>query len=511
MPNVLDTINGPFHRFFGRDLSSWNRWFSFLRIFYGLELSADDLELFTQCTGRPAPNPGGYFETWCISGRQSGKSSVASVLSAHELIFGDWPTDSSVLILSPTLHQSQRVYQNCLRCLSMVKGSIKKSTKELTTLSNGRTLQALAASPKTARGNSAIMIILDEVQSMDSEACPVDELMVSLTPSVLPGGRILGLSSAGPSCGFLWEQFQAHYGIPDDEILVWKSPTALMNEKFGQGRIDRAVKKDSLRFGSEYNSIFRPDITLLFPRPSAIAECATAKEFPPKQGVHFFAHMDVSSGGHDAWAMALVKMEFAKIRVCKIQEAKPPFYNIENVVGQFAETLHKYGVAEATADFHSQVFVETLFRKQNIKVKFSDASSSDLLLALRDRVALGEVELIPDKTLMDQLGRLRLAQTPGGKPKVTMPRPRLDDVSVAVAGAVNDCHEFFENRRRSPAPEPVVVRHTHPDPVRERQIVAAKTNEECEAEWKAWAERDLGPLSIPMKGGREYTVIRRRQ
>lgn len=69
-----------FARWF-RDPKTWVFWRVFLASLFGLPLDAAGLEAFTQCTGRSAPLPGGYNESWLIVGRRGGKS-IALALTA---------------------------------------------------------------------------------------------------------------------------------------------------------------------------------------------------------------------------------------------------------------------------------------------------------------------------------------------------------------------------------------------------------------------------------------------
>ena len=68
------------------DLATWSRWVVFLRSTYGLALTADELDIFRQHTGRATynPPPGGYREAVAITGRQSGKSRIAGIIAGFE-------------------------------------------------------------------------------------------------------------------------------------------------------------------------------------------------------------------------------------------------------------------------------------------------------------------------------------------------------------------------------------------------------------------------------------------
>ena len=56
-----------FARWF-RDRDTWRAWFVFLRAPFGLPMTADDLALYKECTGRDEPPAGGAKEAWLVVG-----------------------------------------------------------------------------------------------------------------------------------------------------------------------------------------------------------------------------------------------------------------------------------------------------------------------------------------------------------------------------------------------------------------------------------------------------------
>jgi hypothetical protein len=497
---VLNVINGPFKRFFG-NLDSWKNWLSFIKVIYGLPLDPDDLGLFQKCTGRSRPSPKGYHEIYCLSGRQSGKSTVSGAIAAAELVYGDWPEGSAVLVISPTLRQSQHVFSACARMLSLVPGAIKKQTSEEVLLRNDRRLQILPANFRTARGQSAFLVIVDELQSLDSEgARPASELFVSLTPSILPGGRILGLSTAGPSHGFLFDLFERFYSF-DDEVLFWKSSTSLMNPNFSQRKIDKAILKDPERYRSEYLSEFRSDEGLLFPNPYTVTSSCTVQPSPPQPKVRYFGAVDMASDGHDFAAMAICHWEFSKVRLDYLRQfsASELTSDIETVVNQMADIFQSYRVGKIKADKHSRAFVDLLFRKKDISVDFEDVPpATDLFLALSNHLRAGDLVLLSDKILIDELQHLVRRNLPSGGVRISHPAHKFDDLAVAASLCI--WQAFSSTSERKPI-EPIRVRHPHPDPEREKELQAKDVFADCEREMMEYIAGG-GGLGIPVKPGR---------
>ena len=76
-------------RFFQKE-GTWDRWFSFLRVLFGLRLGEQDIELFRQCTGRSDVPDSGFTEAWLVCGRRAGKSFIISLVAVFLACFVDW-------------------------------------------------------------------------------------------------------------------------------------------------------------------------------------------------------------------------------------------------------------------------------------------------------------------------------------------------------------------------------------------------------------------------------------
>src|SRR6266446_4260512 len=73
-----------------RDRATWQAWFSFLAVLFGLPLTPDQLAVYRQCTGRTAPPTSPFFEAWLICGRRAGKSFILALIAVFLGCFYDW-------------------------------------------------------------------------------------------------------------------------------------------------------------------------------------------------------------------------------------------------------------------------------------------------------------------------------------------------------------------------------------------------------------------------------------
>ena len=76
------------------ELGTWRSWLIFLRSLFGLELDAEQLELFELHTGRSVAPSEQAREAWVVAGRRGGKSRIAALIAVYIAAFRDF---SSVL------------------------------------------------------------------------------------------------------------------------------------------------------------------------------------------------------------------------------------------------------------------------------------------------------------------------------------------------------------------------------------------------------------------------------
>lgn len=92
---LLDALNDPeiFGRHFGAE---WDAWRTYIKALFALPMTAQDVELYRQCTGRSEPPTVPAREAWTICGRRAGKSRMASVIAVFLAAFRDYSDVLSV-------------------------------------------------------------------------------------------------------------------------------------------------------------------------------------------------------------------------------------------------------------------------------------------------------------------------------------------------------------------------------------------------------------------------------
>ena len=134
-----------------------------------------------------------------LCSRQSGKSTVTSILAVHQALFSP---GSLTLIVSPSLRQSGELYAKVRAVLRDTPTT--QETATTLRLANGSRVVSLPGSEKTIRGYSAPdLVIEDEASRVD------DETHQSLRPMLaVSGGKLVLLSTPFGRRGHFFEVWE---------------------------------------------------------------------------------------------------------------------------------------------------------------------------------------------------------------------------------------------------------------------------------------------------------------
>jgi hypothetical protein len=137
--------------------------------------------------------------------RQVGKSTTVAVLSDHTAFY---EPRSLILLLSPTLRQSQELFQKCLEVYRTLDRPVPAEAENALSLKleNGSRIVSLPGKEGTIRGMSGVrLLIIDEASRVP------DALYMSVLPMLaVSGGRLALLSTPFGTRGFFWEAWKRH-------------------------------------------------------------------------------------------------------------------------------------------------------------------------------------------------------------------------------------------------------------------------------------------------------------
>ena len=157
----------------------------------------------------------------------------------------------------------------------------------------------------------------------------------------------------------------------------------------------------------------------------------------PVACTNYRAFVDMSGGSSDDATLAIAHRDVASgqivVDLVDKQSGKAPF-NPRTAVAKFAQRCKKYQVASVTGDRYAGETFRRDFTDHSVGYTVSPLTKSQLYEALEPRINAGEVELLDEPRLREQLLGLVTRGT-----KVDHLPGDHDDYANAVAGAVHLC------------------------------------------------------------------------
>src|SRR5215217_2936949 len=136
--------------------------------------------------------------------RQSGKSTMVGLLAVHAALY---EPGSLILLLSPTLRQSQELFKKCLSLYRIADKPVppESETALTLTLENGSRIVSLPGKEDTVRGYSGVRLL-----AIDEAARVPSDLYASVRPMLaVSGGRLVALSTPFGTRGWWFEAWRS--------------------------------------------------------------------------------------------------------------------------------------------------------------------------------------------------------------------------------------------------------------------------------------------------------------
>src|SRR5581483_11153172 len=151
--------------------------------------------------------------------RQSGKSTTTAVLAVHTALY---EPASLVLLLSPTLRQSQELFRKALDVYRAAARPVPAEAESALRLEleNGSRIISLPGKEHSIRGYSGVRLL-----AIDEAARVPDDLYYSVRPMLaVSGGRLLALSTPFGTRGWWYESWRSEEAWERYEIPATACP-----------------------------------------------------------------------------------------------------------------------------------------------------------------------------------------------------------------------------------------------------------------------------------------------
>jgi len=203
--------------------------------------------------------------------RQTGKSTVAALLSVHAALY---KPPSMILMVSPTLRQSGELYKKAHGFYRALGAPVPPTSETALTLTleNGSRIVSLPSGEAQIRGYTADLLLIDEASRV------LDELYTATRPMLaVSGGRLIALSTPFGTRGWWYEAWKSSEAWERYRITAEECP-----------RISSAFLEDERRsmgewsYRQEFGCEFMDDVFAVF--RSEDIDAALKPDMPPLFG-----------------------------------------------------------------------------------------------------------------------------------------------------------------------------------------------------------------------------------
>ncbi len=435
---------------------SWHAWRVLLISMFGEVLTGDEREVYKQLTGGRECEPGQMADVFlAVAGRRSGKSRAAAVACVYAACLVDWSDCLALgeravaMFVAPSERQAKTVFRYAdaiVRHTALLAGLITGKTVDTLSLSTGIDLEVVAASARTTRGSTCVIIVLDEtafLRTNEDSANADTEIVVALKPSLgTTQGLLLMTSSPSQMEGVVYRTHKRHFGPQGDaRTIVVQADTRTLNPRFSAAIIDKAMEDDAVAAASEYGAEFRVAMTAYLPR-HVIERCTDVgiggRVCLP--GVVYQGFVDVSGGsGSDSFACAVGhRVLDAGRELCVIDAIfviSPPF-SPDDATLRAASFFAQWRVSEVTGDAYGGDWPLTSFARHGVRYLKSPLSKSEIYAHVTPLFTSARARLIDNQRLADQLAGLRRKVGSGGRESIDHVRGAHDDIANACCGVL---------------------------------------------------------------------------
>jgi hypothetical protein len=428
--------------------SSWDNWRAVLKAVYALPMSEAEIAFFRSVADRDPPTKP-VKEAWFVCGRGAGKDSVTSAIIAYTAALFDGgklrPGERALVSCVAVDRDQSRIVLSYTKSyfddVKLLRGMITRETAFGFELSNKVDVSVSTKSHRSIRGRSLLAVVFDECAFWKDEttATPDEEVYRAVGPGLarVPGSILIGISSPYRKSGLLYRKFQKHYGVNDDEVLVIRAPSRLLNPTLDEADIARRIADDPAAARAEWLAEWRDDIAgwLPYEMIEAAVDKGVTVRAPQKGRFKYHAAIDPSGGAKDSYAAAIAHSEGGVAVLDCVIEIKSPANPVTSTE-TISAALKEYACVTATGDKYAAAWVTDAYAKNGIRYQHSERDRSAIYQDVLPLFTSGRARLLDNQRLVSQFAGLERTTSSMGRDKIDHGKGGHDDVCNAAALAL---------------------------------------------------------------------------
>jgi hypothetical protein len=441
------------HRLLGAALApieTWATWLTGLKAAFHLELDASELEMFRTIAGDRSLPDRRVREFWAIAGRGSGKSRIAAAVSIYLALFQKHklaPGERGmVLVIAGTIDQARVVFEyidGFLTASSALRREIVARNRLEIRLRNGIVIACHPNSFRSVRGRTLVACIFDETAFWRDEttATPDTEVYTAVLPGLArPNGMLIAISTPYRRLGLLYQKYRDYFGVDDNDTLIVQGASKVFNPTLADAVISAQRAADPTGSGAEWDALFRDDLASFLDDQSidAAIDHARPLELPPREGVPYFAFVDMSGGRRDLSTCAIVHVEGEGDAIRYVADAvRGRAGDPAAAVLEFVALAKQYRCTVITGDNYAAEWVAGAYREAGAEYRRADLVRSELYLAGLPLFTRGIVSIADQAPLIRELRLLERRTARSGRDSVDHGKGGSDDFANALFGALH--------------------------------------------------------------------------
>ncbi len=403
---------------------------------------------------------------WC---RQSGKShTIAAMLLHHALS----RPESRVVILAPGLRQARKIIgkiSSFIHRLSQTGLEVLESRVRKTRLEfrNGSTIEALPNNPATIRGETADMILVDELGYVQNDEELYEAIAFSLNTT---NGRFIGTSTPGSRDSLFYKMCtdDDKYGDVSRHHVSYREalqPNGPLKPEIVK-RLEQQMKDDPWRWSREMLAEFAEDEDAWFGL-SLITRCVSqdlsAFDDSSLLGASFsrtgtfYVGCDLGRKRDHSAVAVVEKTKEGEVRLVHLKRFRlgteyGSVLGYLRVLNERLQTVHTIQIDQTGV---GDVFVEETVRsglKNAQGIMLSLPMKQQILVYMKKRMEEGKLLIPYDTELINEINSESFQLTKTGQMQFSHPSGTHDDRLWALALAV------YASRHEVPEYHPVAMR-----------------------------------------------------
>jgi len=428
---------------------TWDVWMSVLRAAFGEKLTKSQRLHFDQVAGGREPPARRVRELWAVCGRRSGKTRMSAAMAVFASCFVDYSDRLSpgetgyCVVIAPSRSQARLAFDYCLAFIQqspILAPLIDNVTSEEIRLRNHITISVHSASFRTIRGRSLVAAVFDEAAfwRSDDAAEPDVEILRACLPALSTvNGMIIGISSPHSQRGLVYARHRDYFGQPGDDVLVIQAASTVLNPTLDEALIATARRDDPEAASSEWDALFRSDLSTFIDRAIVEGLVETGcHERPYDRSFKYYGFVDMSGGNRDAAALGIAHKEHDFIVLDVAREVPAP-HSPPDVAAEFARIMQAYRVTTCVGDRYAGQWPVDAFHESGIRFVHSPITRSEIYLHCLPHMMAGTIRLLDNTRLVGQIAQLERRATRSGRDQVDHQRGAHDDLANAACGALS--------------------------------------------------------------------------